>query len=106
KRVAAAGCSTWSPNQGNVTAASLKEAQGLRLKVIPWTVNERPDMQRLIQMGVDGIITDYPNRLRAVMAAKDIPLPPAVPARGGLVRNEVLRQGPAGPGPPTPLILL
>ncbi len=81
KLVAAAGCSTWSPNQGNVTAASLKEAQRLRLKVIPWTVNERPDMERLIQMGVDGIITDYPNRLRAVMAAKDIPLPPAAPAR-------------------------
>jgi glycerophosphoryl diester phosphodiesterase len=81
KLVAAAGCSAWSPNQGNVTAASLGEAQGLRLKVIPWTVNERPDIERLIQMGVDGIITDYPNRLRAVMAEKDIPLPPAVAAR-------------------------
>jgi len=81
KLVAAAGCSTWSPNQGNVTAASLKEAQGLRLKVIPWTVNERPDMERLIQMSVDGIITDYPNRLRAVMAEKDLPLPPTAPAR-------------------------
>jgi glycerophosphoryl diester phosphodiesterase len=38
-------------------------------------------MERLIQMGIDGIITDYPNRLRAVMAEKDMPLPPAVPAR-------------------------
>ena len=80
KLVAIAGCSAWSPNQGNVTPASLAQAQALGLKVIPWTVNERPDMERLIQMGVDGIITDYPNRLRAVMAAKDIPLPPAVPA--------------------------
>jgi glycerophosphoryl diester phosphodiesterase len=80
KLVAAAGCSAWSPNQGNVTAASLAEAQGLGLKVIPWTVNERPDMERLIQMGIDGIITDYPNRLRAVMTEKDMPLPPAVPA--------------------------
>ena len=34
-------------------------------------------MERLIQMGADGIITDYPNRLRAVMAEKEIPLPPA-----------------------------
>jgi len=81
KLVAAAGCSAWSPNQGSVTPASLAEAQALGLKVIPWTVNERPDMERLIQMGVDGIITDYPNRLRAVMGEKDIPLPPAVPAR-------------------------
>jgi len=44
--------------------------------VIPWTVNERSDMERLIALGVDGIITDYPDRLRAVMAEKNIPLPP------------------------------
>jgi glycerophosphoryl diester phosphodiesterase len=79
--VAAAGCSVWSPNQRNVTAASLAEAQALGLKVIPWTVNGRPDMERLIQMGVPGIITDYPDRLRAVMAEREIPLPPAVPMR-------------------------
>lgn len=79
--VAAAGCSVWSPNQRSVTAASLAEAQALGLKVIPWTVNERPDMERLIQMGVAGIITDYPDRLRAVMAEREIPLPPAAPMR-------------------------
>ena len=79
--VAAAGCSVWSPNQRNVTAASLAEAQALGLKVIPWTVNGRPDMERLIQMGVAGIITDYPERLRAVMAEREIPSPPAVPMR-------------------------
>lgn len=33
------------------------------LKVVPWTVNETRDMARLIRMGVDGIITDYPNRI-------------------------------------------
>jgi hypothetical protein len=32
-------------------------------------------------MGVSGIISDYPNRLRAVMAEKDIALPPTVAAR-------------------------
>jgi glycerophosphoryl diester phosphodiesterase len=79
--VAAAGCSVWSPHQRNVTPASLVEAQALGLKVIPWTVNERPDMERLIQMGVAGIITDYPDRLRAVMVEREIPLPPAVPMR-------------------------
>ena len=79
--VAAAGCTVWSPNFRNVTASSLAEAGALRLKVIPWTVNERADMARLIPMGVSGIITDYPDRLRAVMAEKDMPLPPTVPAR-------------------------
>lgn len=33
------------------------------IKVIPWTVNEVGDMKKLMEMGVDGIITDYPNRI-------------------------------------------
>ncbi len=33
------------------------------MKLIPWTVNDTADMRRLIAMGVDGIITDYPDRL-------------------------------------------
>nr|MBP9794290.1 glycerophosphodiester phosphodiesterase [Flavobacterium sp.] len=32
------------------------------IKVIPWTINKKDDMQRIISFGVDGIITDYPNR--------------------------------------------
>jgi glycerophosphoryl diester phosphodiesterase len=79
--VAAAGCTVWSPNFRNVTPEALAEAGALRLLVIPWTVNERADMARLIQMGVSGIISDYPDRLRAVMAEKDMPLPPTVAAR-------------------------
>jgi glycerophosphoryl diester phosphodiesterase len=79
--VAAAGCSVWSPLFRNVTPTALAESKSLGLKVIPWTVNERADMARLIALGVDGIITDYPNRLRAVMAEKDMPLPPPLAAR-------------------------
>jgi len=45
------------------------------LKVLPWTVNDRSEMTRLIDLGVDGIITDYPDRLRSVMAEKKIALP-------------------------------
>jgi glycerophosphoryl diester phosphodiesterase len=37
-------------------------ANNTRLRVIPWTVNEVADMKRLKEMGVDGLITDYPNR--------------------------------------------
>ena len=33
------------------------------IQLIPWTVNETSQMQHLIEMGVDGIITDYPNRI-------------------------------------------
>jgi glycerophosphoryl diester phosphodiesterase len=76
--VAAAGCSTWSPLYRNAKPDDVAAAKALGLKVIPWTVNERADMERLIALGVDGIITDYPDRLRAVMAEKNMPLPPQV----------------------------
>jgi glycerophosphoryl diester phosphodiesterase len=79
--VQAAGCAVWSPLHRNAKADDVKAAQALGLKVIPWTVNERADMERLIALGVDGIITDYPDRLRAVMAEKNMPLPPQVAAR-------------------------
>jgi glycerophosphoryl diester phosphodiesterase len=79
--VAAAGCSVWSPTFRDLTAASVAEAKTLGLKVIPWTVNERADMERLIGLGVDGIITDYPDRLRAAMAARQMPLPAPVAVR-------------------------
>ncbi len=74
--VAAAGCAVWSPLYRNARPDDVAAAKALGLKVIPWTVNERSDMERLIALGVDGIITDYPDRLRAVMAEKNIPLPP------------------------------
>jgi glycerophosphoryl diester phosphodiesterase len=68
----------WSPFFRNLTPALLKEAQALGLKVIPWTVNQVPDMDRLIAWGVDGLISDYPDRLRQAMAARGLPLPQGV----------------------------
>ena len=79
--VAAAGCATWSPLYRNAKPDDVAAAKALGLKIIPWTVNERADMERLIALGVDGLITDYPDRLRAVMAAKEMPLPPRVAIR-------------------------
>lgn len=58
--IKAAGGSIWSPYHLNLTPALVKEAQGLGLKVIPWTVNDAADMKRLITWGVDGLITDDP----------------------------------------------
>jgi glycerophosphoryl diester phosphodiesterase len=75
KMVKASGGAIWSPNGGAVTEPLVKEAQSLGLKVIPWTINTAVDMERLIGWGVDGIITDYPDRLRAVMQARGLPLP-------------------------------
>ena len=79
RMVKAAGGAVWSPSYRDLTEALVKEAQGLGLKVLPWTVNDPSDMDRLIGWGVDGIISDYPDRLRAAMAAKGLPLPIATP---------------------------
>ena len=78
KMVKAAGGSVWSPNGGALTEALVKEAQALGLKVIPWTINAPADLQRLMDWGVDGIITDYPDRLRELMRQRGMPLPPAL----------------------------
>ncbi len=68
----------WSPFHRNLTPELVKEAQALGLKVIPWTVNQQADMVRLMSWGVDGLISDYPDRLREVMTARGVPLPKGV----------------------------
>ncbi|MGP9819654.1 glycerophosphodiester phosphodiesterase [Salinarimonas sp. NSM] len=73
-----AGCTTWSPHHEDLDPARLAEAKGLGLLVIPWTVNEIAAMRRLVEMGVDGIITDYPNRLRALLVERGDAVAPQV----------------------------
>ncbi len=77
--VKAAGGAIWSPNFASLDADAVRQAQRLGLKVIPWTVNETADMQRLIEWGVDGIISDYPDRVRQVMTARGLAVPKPFP---------------------------
>ena len=79
--IKAAGGTHWSPNFNNIDAAKVKAAQQIGVKVFPWTVNETSDMDRLIAWGVDGIVTDYPDRLRAAMQRAGLALPAALPPR-------------------------
>ena len=74
---AAQGYDVVSPIATSVTPDMVAEAHALGLTVIPWTVNEPADMNVLIDLGVDGIITDYPTRLRDVMAGRGLELPEA-----------------------------
>lgn len=57
------------------TRQMVDQAHDLGLKVIPWTINDTATMAHLIDIGVDGIITDYPDRLRNVMQTQNIALP-------------------------------
>jgi glycerophosphoryl diester phosphodiesterase len=77
--VQAAGCKVWSAFFRDVTPEAIAEAKAAGLSVAVWTVNEPADMGKMIEMGADSIITDYPDRLRAVMADRRLPLPAATP---------------------------
>ncbi|HTB43941.1 MAG TPA: glycerophosphodiester phosphodiesterase family protein [Acetobacteraceae bacterium] len=68
RAVAAEGGPVWAPDHTDLTQDLVDEAHGLGLLVIPWTVNDSQDMQRLITWGVDGIVTDRPDRARQVVA--------------------------------------
>lgn len=72
KMVKATGADIFSPKYTDFSDKVLKEAQQLGLKVIPWTVNDPCDMIDLIELGVDGIITDYPNILKTILIAKEL----------------------------------
>lgn len=65
--VKAADAAIWSPDASGLSAAQVEEAHGLGLRVIPWTVNDPKRMRELIAAGVDGLISDRPDRLRAVV---------------------------------------
>lgn len=81
KMVKAAGGAVWSPYYAEATRDAVREAQRLGLKVVVWTVNAEADMRRMIDIGVDGIISDYPDRLRDAVVAAGIAVPPATPVR-------------------------
>ena len=61
--VAQAGAKIWSPDFTILTAGSAARAKALGMKVVPWTVNEPADIARVLELGVDGIISDYPDRV-------------------------------------------
>ena len=56
----------YSPNYKLVTAELLQKCHEKQIKVIPWTVNTAEEIARLRALGVDGIITDYPNLLTSL----------------------------------------
>ncbi len=53
-----------------LTREFVEAAHALELQVHPWTINDEESMKRLIELGVDGIITDYPDRLMALLRGR------------------------------------
>ncbi|MEV0350672.1 glycerophosphodiester phosphodiesterase family protein [Nonomuraea sp. NPDC050680] len=61
--------------------AMVSEAHARGLKVIPWTCDDPATIEALMDMGVDGIITNYPNHVRQIMADRGMRLPKAYAPR-------------------------
>jgi glycerophosphoryl diester phosphodiesterase len=84
--IKAAGGKLWSPDSRDLDAAQIKQAHDLGIKVLVWTVNDPAEMAQLIDQDVDGIITDYPDRLRKVLIEKERRVTkPAARASGDLM---------------------
>jgi glycerophosphoryl diester phosphodiesterase len=79
RTIKAAGGAIWSPYFGDVTPALISESHSLGLQVVVWTVNKPEDIARMIDMGVDGIISDHPDVLRKVAGEKGVALPKGSP---------------------------
>ena len=70
KAVKAAGGRILSVHHPLVTPALLEEARALGVAVLPWTVNDVPTINKLLDMGVDGIITDRPDLVQQERARR------------------------------------
>jgi glycerophosphoryl diester phosphodiesterase len=77
RAVAAEGGPVWGPDHHDLTRDTIAEAHALGLQVVPWTVNDPADMRRLIDWGIDGLITDRVDLARVVFAELGISLPPS-----------------------------
>jgi glycerophosphoryl diester phosphodiesterase len=61
RMVRAAGGAIWSPQFRDVDADKVKEAHALGLRVVVWTVNDPAQIANMVELGVDGIISDRPD---------------------------------------------
>lgn len=51
-----------------LTQARVRDAAAQGMHVLPWTINDQQDMRRIIELGVTGIITDYPDRMLRLLS--------------------------------------
>ncbi len=59
--------SIYSPHHRAVNARRVLRAHRRGMSVIPWTANSEEELSRLVELGVDGVITDYPDRAKRVL---------------------------------------
>ncbi|EAX47284.1 glycerophosphoryl diester phosphodiesterase [Thermosinus carboxydivorans Nor1] len=85
KAAKAIGADVISPYFKELSLELVEEAHELGMKVVPWTVNREQDMNMLIDMGVDGIITDKPHVLRSLLIKRGIKVAEPTKAPPGMI---------------------
>lgn len=79
RMIRAAGGRIWSCYFGDLDADKVKEAKSLGLSVLAWTVNEPAQIAKVMDLGVDGIVSDRPDLVREEMKRRGLPLPAPTP---------------------------
>jgi glycerophosphoryl diester phosphodiesterase len=67
-----AGADVYLPEYTFVNAAVVRDIHAAGVRIVPWTVNEPEDWRRLLEWGVDGITTDYPDRLAQFLEERKV----------------------------------
>jgi glycerophosphoryl diester phosphodiesterase len=68
-----AGASTYCPQYEFIDGPLVQQVHDAGLRVIPWTINDPENWGRLLDWGVDGITTDFPDRLAAYLGTRGVP---------------------------------
>jgi len=71
-QVHALGAKIWSPDMKAVTPEKAAQAHQLGMRVVIWTANEPTEIEKMIDAGVDGIISDYPERVIDVLKKRKL----------------------------------
>jgi glycerophosphoryl diester phosphodiesterase len=75
--ISSLGGKIWGPKYIELTKEKVDEAHKYGLRVVTWTADSQQAIEMLVNMGVDGLITDRPDLARSVLAAKGYKLPPS-----------------------------
>ncbi len=67
-----ANAQVYCPDVEFLDQTQVRQIHAAGLRVVPWTVNDPQDWARLLDWGVDGITTDFPDRLAAILLARGI----------------------------------
>jgi len=81
ERIRSAGGTIWSPSFRTLSPERLQRARALGLKVVVWTVNDPDVIARMLDAGVDGIISDRPDLVRTEMERRGLARPVQTPVQ-------------------------